>query len=82
MDPVKSNFYIFSSVSESLAKGIEDVKGFPYQVALTNGSSVHKFFLNAKKGSIYHQLLKSGKIKPTKDNDAKWIKSAVKSMIF
>ena len=61
-------------------KDIEGINNFPYKLTLSNGSSVHKLFLNAKEDSIYHQLLKNGKNKPTKDKDKKWIETAVKSM--
>ena len=37
-------------------ENIQGIKNFPYKLTLSNGSSVHKFFLNAEKGSIYQQL--------------------------
>ena len=58
-------------------QNIEGIKNFPNKLTLSNGSSIHKLFLNANKDSIYHQLLQNGKIKPTEDKDKKWIEKAV-----
>ena len=63
-------------------QNIEGIKNFPNKLTLSNGSSIHKLFLNANKDSIYHQLLQNGKIKPTEDKDKKWIEKAVQGTRF
>ena len=57
---------------------IEEMKGFPYKLALSSGGSVHKMVLQSKDDSIYGQLLSSGKIKTIK-RDKVWIGEALKS---
>ena len=43
-------------------KNIEEMAEFPHKLAMSDGGSIHKMFLNAKNDSTYGQLLASGKI--------------------
>ena len=43
-------------------KNIEEIAEFPHKLAMSDGGSIHKMFLNAKNDSTYGQLLASGKI--------------------
>ena len=45
---------------------IEDLIQSPYNLIVSNGSSIHKMLLTAKPGSVYHKIAHSGKLIPMK----------------
>ena len=62
-------------------KNIEEITEFPNKLAMSDGGSIHKMFLNAKNGSTYEKILTSGKIQTSK-RDTLWIQNAMKGKFW
>ena len=58
---------------------MEEIEASSYNLVMTNGSSTHKMFKNAKNDSLYGQLLKSKKVL-TVPRETMWIEKALKGM--
>ena len=53
-------------VFEHPIDSIEDLLHSPYNLIISNGSSIHKMLINAKPGSVYQKIAHSGKLIPMK----------------
>ena len=59
---------------------IEEIINFPHKLVVSNGSSVHRMFLEATSDSPYAQVLAAGKLTTAKSEKI-WVNSALKSKI-